>query len=175
MATVAASALRRHSAAVDEPLWYFAYGSNMCAGIFVERRGMRPSAATWGWIEDFRLCFDLPVGPGERGVANLVREPGARTCGVLYRITADEGERLDRSEGVPAGYYRRIAVTVSTAEGCIAAFTYQSSFASPRRKPSRRYLGLLLDGAREHGLPDEYLAALGAFELALDERPEYQD
>jgi len=160
---------------VDELLWYFAYGSNMCADIFVERRGMRPSAATWGWLADFRLCFDLPVGPGERGVANLICEPGTRTCGVLYRISAEEGERLDHSEGVPAGWYRRVAVTVSTAEGWITAFTYQSVFSSPGRKPSRRYLGLLLDGARAHGLPVEYLAALGAFELAVDERPEYQD
>ena len=160
---------------MDDLLWYFAYGSNMCASIFVERRGMQPSAATWGWLEGFRLCFDLPVGPGERGVANLVGAPGARTCGVLYRISAAEAERLDHSEGVPAGYYRRIAVTVNTGEGAIAAFTYQSGYATPGRKPSRRYMRLLLDGARQHGLPAEYVAALGAFELAIDERPEHQD
>jgi len=160
----------RHTRTVKELIWYFAYGSNMCASIFVERRGMRPSTATWGWLEDHRLSFDLPVGPGERGVANIVCEAGARTCGVLYRITAEESERLDRSEGVPAGFYRRVPVTISTRDGTIAAFTYQSSYASAGRKPSARYIGLLLDGAREHGLPAEYVAVLTAFELAVDER-----
>src|SRR5262249_9690964 len=143
---------------VREPLWYFAYGSNMCAAIFEERRGMRPSARACGWIDGHRLCFDLPVGPGERGVANLVAENGARMHGVVYQLTADECENLDRSEGVLAGYYNRALVVVITANGeRIEAFTYQSPHGSPGRKPSQRYMGLLLDGAREHGLPDEYV------------------
>jgi len=154
-------------------LWYFAYGSNMSRAIFVDRRGMRPSEVTWGWLQGYRLCFDLPVGPGERGVANVVCDASAQTCGVLYRITAEEAERLDRSEGVPGGYYRRIDVTVvAPPHGPITAFTYQSTHSSPGRKPSPRYIGLLLDGARLHGLPDTYVAFLDAFELAVDERPE---
>lgn len=163
------------SAEVDDAVWYFAYGSNMCGAIFVERRGMRPSLATWGWIEGYRLSFDLPVGPGERGVANVVCEEGARTCGVLYRITPEEAERLDRTEGVPAGFYKRIDVVVTPASVApIAAFTYQSAYVTPGRKPSPRYMGLLLDGAREHGLPAEYVTALCAFGLAHDERAKYQ-
>jgi len=160
---------------VGEPLWYFAYGSNMCAAIFIERRGMRPAAATWGWLDGYRLCFALPVGAGERGVANLVCDAAARTCGVLYRITPEEGGRLDRSEGVHGGLYGRVAVTVAAASGeRMAAFTYQSGYSSAGRKPSRRYMGLLLAGAREHGLPAEYVALLRRVELARDERPEPQ-
>jgi gamma-glutamylcyclotransferase len=163
------------SAGVDDAVWYFAYGSNMCGAIFVERRGMRPSQTTWGWIDGYRLSFDLPVGPGERGVANVVCEPGAKTCGVLYRITPEEAERLDRSEGVQAGFYQRIDVVVAPPAGApITAFTYQSTYATAGRKPSPRYMGLLLDGAREQGLPAEYVTALRAFELAQDERSQYQ-
>ena len=155
--------------------WYFAYGSNMSRAIFIARRGMQPSAAAAGCLEGYRLCFDLPVGPGERGVANVVAEHGARTCGVLYRITAEEGERLDRSEGLQGGFYRRIAVVVTAADAQrVAAFTYQSRYDSRGRKPSARYMGLLLEGAREHGLPAEYVAFLRSFELAHDERPEHR-
>jgi cation transport regulator ChaC len=156
---------------VADDLWYFAYGSNMSRAIFVERRGMRPSATTWGWLEGYGLCFDLPVGPGERGVANVVPRPGSRTCGVLYRITADEAERLDHTEGVKGGYYGRLAVAVESREGTrLEAFTYHSSYSTPGRKPSARYMGLLLAGAREHELPPPYVEILGAFELAVDER-----
>ncbi len=162
-------------AGVSGPLWYFAYGSNMSSAIFIARRAMRPSTATWGCLEGYRLCFDLPVGPGERGVANIVAENGARTCGVLYRITPEEGERLDRSEGVQGGLYRRVAVVVTAAgPERVAAFTYQSPYESPGRRPSPRYMGLLLEGAREHGLPAEYVAFLRTFELACDERPEHE-
>ena len=38
------------------------------------------------------------------------------------------------------------------------------------RKPSARYLGLLIDGARAHALPAEYVAFLEGHELAWDER-----
>jgi cation transport regulator ChaC len=160
---------------MSQPIWYFAYGSNMSPAIFIERRGMRPAAARWGWIEGYRLCFDLPVGPGERGVANVVPETGSRACGVLYCITPEEAERLDHSEGVRAGFYRRIEVVVTAAgTQAISAFTYHSSYASQGRKPSRRYMCLLLEGARHHGLPAEYVAFLHSFELAHDERPAHR-
>jgi len=93
-------------------LWYFGYGSNMNRAIFGDRRGMRPMETRWGWLEGYRLRFNIPVGPGERGVANVEPEPGARTCGVLYLLTAAECDRLDRSEGVHVGLYRRIPVQV---------------------------------------------------------------
>ena len=165
-------ASRWHTTTVDAPMiWYFAYGSNMSHAIFVERRGMRPTAARVGWIEGYRLCFDLPVGPGERGVANVVAQDGARTWGVLYEITHAEGDHLDRTEGVLGGYYRRIDVAVAVPEGQpVAAFTYHSAFGTHGRKPSARYIGLLLDGARRHGLPAEYIASLSSYELAIDER-----
>ena len=35
-------------------------------------------------------------------------------------------------------------------------------------------MGLLLDGARKHGLPEDYVASLRAFELAHDERLEHE-
>lgn len=63
-----------------ETLWYFAYGSNMHRAIFCERRGMCPLVTRRAWLENHRLCFDLPVGPGERGVANLEAAAGARTA-----------------------------------------------------------------------------------------------
>src|SRR6185503_13390004 len=156
---------------MTDGLWYFGYGSNMCRAIFCERRGMRPLAIRWGWLADHRLCFDLPVGPGERGVANVVPEAGARTCGVLYLLGTADCERLDRSEGVHVGLYRRAPVEV-LAEGAeaIAAFTYRSTWSQQGRKPSPRYHGLLVEGARQHGLPVEYLRFLEGLALAVDER-----
>ena len=89
---------------------------------------------------------------------------------MLYLLTSADGERLDRSEGVHAGLYDRIAVTVG--EQRVTAFTYQSSLTQPGRKPSPRYIGLLLDGARYHRLPAEYVRYLESFALARDEREE---
>ena len=127
---------------MTDAIWYFGYGSNMSRAIFCERRGMRPLATRWGWLEGWRLCFDLPIGPGERAVANVQPQAGARTCGVLYLLDPGELDRLDRSEGVPRGFYRRIPIEVVVGgEERVAAFTYQSSWTLAGRKPSARYLG----------------------------------
>lgn len=151
--------------------WYFGYGSNMNRSIFLERRAICPLAVRPGWLADYRLCFNIPVGPGERGVANLEALAGARTWGVLYLLPPDQFERLDRSEGVHVGLYRRVPVEIADAAGQrVGAVTYQSSMTVPGRKPSARYMGLLLEGARQHGLPDEYVDFLQRFELAWDER-----
>lgn len=152
-------------------LWYFAYGSNMARAIFVETRKMQPLAAHGAWVDDLQLCFNIPIGSGERGVANLIAAPGARTHGVIYQLSDADFERLDASEGVPFGLYTRVPVTVRTDErGAVDAWTYQSTVVAEGRKPSHRYLSLLVDGAREHRLPAAYLEVLQAFELAVDER-----
>jgi len=158
----------------DEPkalTWYLAYGSNMNHGIFESRRGMRPTQARPALLENYKLRFNLAIGPGERGVANLESQAGARTWGVLYLITVEQSEQLDRTEGVPRGAYRRIPVSpIVDGSEQIAAFTYQSDRISSGRKPSRRYIGLLIEGAVQHGLPSGYLRYLRNFELAADER-----
>jgi hypothetical protein len=151
-------------------LWYFAYGSNMCPSTFRERRALNPLATHCGWVDGLRLCFDIPIGPGERGVANLAEDATARTHGVAYFLTLEDAERLDRTEGVGGGLYYRAAVDIVTGAGVLRGFTYRSTMTTTGRKPSARYLNLLLEGARFHALPDEWLQVLEAFELAFDER-----
>ena len=155
----------------EDLTWYLAYGSNMNRGVFENRRGMHPIQARPALLENYRLRFNLAIGLGERGVANLEAQAGAHVWGVLYLITIEQSEHLDRTEGVPRGAYRRTPVS-ATFDGTetIAAFTYQSDRISPGRKPSARYLRLLIEGAVQHGLPSDYLRHLENFEMAVDER-----
>lgn len=152
-------------------IWYFAYGSNLDPGTFLGRRAMRPLDARAALLEGFELRFDLPVGPGERGVANVAPRAGESVWGVAYLLSHSDAERLDRTEGVHHGAYARLAVEVrDPARALVPAFTYHSGRGVTGRKPSRRYLGLILAGARHHGLPAEWVAKLRALELAVDER-----
>jgi hypothetical protein len=132
---------------------------------------MQPLAAHVARLADHRLVFDLPVGPGERAVANVRVEPGAFVHGVAYHLSLADADRLDRTEGVPLGYYSRLSVVLETTHGPLTpAFTYGSARGVAGRKPSDRYLGLILRGARHHGLPAEWIDWLDALERAVDER-----
>lgn len=152
-------------------VWYFAYGSNLDPDTFLVRRGMRPVDARVARLAGHRLAFDLPVGPGERACASVRAEEGGLVHGVAYHLTHDDADRLDKSEGVQFGVYRRSSVVLETATGTLApAFTYDSPHAVVGRKPSERYLGIILRGARHHGLPVEWIGWLDSLERAVDER-----
>ena len=153
-----------------EELWYFAYGSNLDPGTFLGRRRMRPLEARPGRLSGFELCFDLPVGSGERGVANVRRNESAHLWGVSYRLEIAACEWLDQTEGVHRGYYTRLPVEIECQGEVLDAFTYHSARGVLGRKPSRRYLGLLLTGARHHDLPADYVRWLRSLPLAVDER-----
>ena len=117
-----------------DTVWYFAYGSNMTPAIFVERRRMRPLDARPGWIDGYELCFDIPVGSGERGVANLAAVAAARTHGVAYLLHAADAAELDRTEGVSNGlYYREPVDVVVPGNTRLGAFTYRSTISLPGR------------------------------------------
>ncbi len=153
----------------DAHVWYFAYGSNMSPGTFLERRAMRPLETARAIIDGYRLTFDIPVGPGERAVANLAADGAARTHGVAYLLTVHDAERLDTTEGVPRLYYRE-SVEVRLDARVVPGFTYRSTIAVAGRRPSARYLDLLLDGARRYDLPGDYIRYLESLDLAFDER-----
>jgi len=152
------------------PLWYFAYGSNLDPRTFVGRRRMRPLETRVASVEGWRLVFDLPVGKGERGVANLLPDADGFATGVAYLISDAQAQRLDRTEGVPKAYRREGVVARGQGGQSFEAFTYVSPHRHPGRKPSRRYMGLLLRGARHHGLSTQWVDFLRSFDLAVDER-----
>jgi cation transport regulator ChaC len=156
---------------LDRVLWYFAYGSNLDPTVFEARRKIRPAEACVARLDGWRLVFDLPVGPGERAVANVRPDALADVHGVAYAISNRDARHLDRTEGVHRGYYKRIAIELVTREeDRLAAFTYVSPHGRSDRKPSARYMGLILRGARHHGLPADYIAWLESLDLAADER-----
>src|SRR5215467_14085896 len=86
----------------SEPVWYFAYGSNMHHSAFRERRGMRPKEWRAVRVRGYRLRFNLEGRPkGKAAPANICPDPDGELWGVLYLITRRELLRLDLTEGVP--------------------------------------------------------------------------
>ena len=155
---------------MQDDVWYFAYGSNLAPETFLGRRRMRPAESRRARLDGYRIVFDVPVGPGERAVANLQKDAAGRTHGVIYRIPSAQADHLDRTEGVHRGFYERVSVCVTDdRDESIPAFTYLSERRTPGRKPSKRYIGLILRGARHHGLPESYTRALEDLDLAVDD------
>jgi gamma-glutamylcyclotransferase len=157
-------------------LWYFAYGSNMQSATLRGRRGIAYRRALAGRLDGWRLVLDKPpLIPMGGAFANVVPDPTGAVHGVLFEMTEDDFAHLDLTEGVLLGNYERVPVTVQPlappdAE-VIVAYTLTSERRDPQRLPTRRYMQLLIAGAEEHGLPEDYIAYLRSLP-AREETPE---
>jgi gamma-glutamylcyclotransferase len=110
-------------------------------------------------LPDHRLAFLRRSIRWGAGAVDIVAAPGGSVWGVLYELPLGAGE-LDAKEG--AGFaYRRREVEVVLDGSSFAAFAYEVVEKEPAELPPRAdYLELLVTGAREHGLPDDYIAEL---------------
>ncbi len=153
-------------------VWYFAYGSNMQGATLRGRRGISWLRALPARVANWRFVCDKPPLLPSMGesFANLVPEPGAEAYGVLFELDADDLAHVELSEGVLIGNYRRIDVVAEPLAGAeaVTAATLVTDARDPSLVPSERYRALLVEGAREHGLP----AAWIAFLESLPARPE---
>lgn len=154
---------RAHGLRLDgrpsDHVWYFAYGSNMHDSAFRERRRIRPFEWRAGRIAGYRLRFNLEGRPkGKAAPANICPDSNAEVWGVLYRITRRDLLRLDSTEGVPGGGYRPTWLVAEDIDGNPVPVVAYSAVGKPADGiPSLRYITLLREGARAHGLPAPWL------------------
>ena len=148
--------------APDDEVWYFAFGSNMHDDVFRGRRRMNPREWRVARVAGYRLRFNLEGRPrGRAAPANIEPCPGEEVWGVAYRIARRDLLRLNSTEGIPGGYYRPIRVAAEDAESRpLPAVAYAARGGETDGNPSLRYIMLLREGARAHGLPDRWLEKL---------------
>ena len=149
-------------------LWYFAYGSNLSKQRMLQRTGAIP-VSQQAFLRDYRLAFNTQVG--QEFYANIVPLIGGMVHGVVYSCDEPAMTALDRYEGVAQGCYRRVGVEVETADGeriHAEAYIAGERYVSEEGAPSTFYLGLIISGAREHDLPEQYIHWIEAFGVPHD-------
>lgn len=134
---------------------YFAYGSNLKVSRMRERvasaRAVGPAR-----LPGRSLRFDK-CGRDGSAKANFVEDDGASVWGALYEIDAAHWADLDEQEWG----YARVTVEVETSGGArIAAQTYLAVGPAADGPAFDWYLRLIVEGAREHGLPAAYVEYL---------------
>lgn len=134
---------------------YFAYGSNMKTDQLCKRI---PSAEPIGRgrILNKRLVCNKRSKNGS-GKANLEDSLGDVVWGVLYEMDSSDLNRLDKAEG---GYLRTRMYVQTDEDKLVAAEVYFSTELTLEAIPFDWYKKLLISGAREHQLPEDYIEFL---------------
>ncbi len=146
---------------------YFSYGSNMLTSRLRARcPSARPAGvyAAYGWGVE----FSKRSGDGS-GKATLIPTKGERALGVLFDIAKPELAKLDEAEG--RGYDRIDNFIVQTEHGKnVSSVTYIANSPVQGLRPYDWYIALVIAGANEHLLEEQYRSALKAIPYQVDER-----
>lgn len=139
----------------------FAYGSNMLTARMTARV---PSAGLLGSVllERFVLRWNKRSKDGSAKCS--IEETGRRedvVWGVLYALDREGKGKLDHFEGLGRGYGERL-VTVLAAGRPTRVSVYYATSTDLNARPYDWYRDLVVAGAREHGLPPEYIRSLEA-------------
>src|SRR5690606_1503789 len=141
---------------------YFAYGSNL-DGAQMRRRC--PSARLGGAaiLDGYGLGFAGRSASWGGGVATVVRDREGRVPGLVWAVSADDLERLDRCEGHPFAY-RRKRLLVDTGEARRRRVHVYVKDDAEQALPTEAYLGVIWRAYRRHGFDEHGLS------LALSHR-----
>ncbi len=147
----------------------FAYGSNMSTA---RLRARTPSArvVAVAVLAEYRLAFHKRsrVDGSAKCDAAYTGRHEDRVIGVVFEIPNHEKPLLDAVEGLGAGYEQR-QVSVTLADGQERhAQIYYATDVDESLKPYDWYREHVLIGAREHGLPADYIASIELVESAPD-------
>lgn len=148
---------------------YFAYGSNMSLRRLQQRV---PSAQKYcrAQLYKHQLRFHKwsRVDGSAKCDACYTDESSDCVEGILFRIDADDKRRLDNVEGVGHGYESKHVRVVDENEHTLHAYTYIATEIDASLKPYDWYKQHVLNGAKEHHLPVEYIEQIDAIQAQAD-------
>lgn len=142
-----------------EPVVYFAYGSNMSTARLRKRM---PSCEPLGVasLQGHALRFHKRSRDKSGKCNAFASGNNNEVIGVLFSFDPAERAKLDEAEGVGSGYEHAIVTVINEKGRRRKVLTYLATpeYIDDSLKPYGWYKDFVLAGAREHGLPPEYIA-----------------
>jgi len=143
--------------------YYFGYGSNLNLTSF-RAKGVEPLWYEPVVLQGWKLVFNVRHWfCHEGGVGNIVatNNPQDEVHGLLYACKDEQLASLDLMESYGVAY-DRIELEFDTSAGRVKAKTYVGlpAYLDNARLPTRRYLNILLNGAKAAGLKERYIEKL---------------
>jgi cation transport regulator ChaC len=131
---------------------HFAYGSNMSRTLM---RVRCPGAVALGTATLAGWRFVITVD----AVGSIAPQAGGLVHGVVWRLAARDLAAINAYESLDSGLYVRAMLPVRHGDRQVRALAYIA-----RRRgegtPRPAYIHLVVDAAREWGLPDAYVRSL---------------
>jgi gamma-glutamylcyclotransferase (GGCT)/AIG2-like uncharacterized protein YtfP len=135
---------------------YFAYGANMDPNAMRQRA---PNSRVLGRARLARHKFFIM----KSGFASVRRDPHTDVHGMLFDLALSDVPALDRFEEIGRGLYTKVVQPVLREGAASARALVYVGASTEEGKPTAAYLDGILTGAKEGGLPENYIAFLASF------------
>jgi gamma-glutamylcyclotransferase len=145
-------------------LYYFAFGSNMDMQQMNDRQAVFTKTQK-GILKDWKLVFNkISRQLKDVGFANIVPENNSFVEGVIYEVNETTIDVLDRYEGSPQEYHKKIMPVETSNNKSVNCIVYIANHSKTNNslKPKKNYLDHLLKG--KEFLSENYFLDLKKFE-----------
>jgi gamma-glutamylcyclotransferase (GGCT)/AIG2-like uncharacterized protein YtfP len=120
-------------------------------------------------LPNFHIEFRHYSENRQGGISSIIEAPGELVQGIIYEVPEEELIDLDILESVPEGLYRRDTFLVLGEDGLWhKADLYRVANPTGPYPASKEYVEDMIEGAKEHGFPPEYVEKLAALRRSLD-------
>lgn len=136
---------------------YFSFGSNMDRDQ-MKKRTPNAEYVGIGYIPNHDLVFNRKGSYRPGGVSSVVPTQGINAYGVIWAISHDELDEMDRIEDPDA--YRRIEKKVITENDEELVCQVYVSIPQGKIKADQPYLELIISAAKSANLPDYWITRL---------------
>ena len=136
-------------------MYYFAYGSNLnhkqmncrCPdNEFIKRV----------YLDNYEFVYDGCSSNRGGAVVNILKSADNIVWGGLYEISKSDLANLDRHEGYPDSYDRK-ELKVEDDHGSVCKAITYFRIGEKMGTPSGKYKKIIIDGAEDCNLPDNYI------------------
>jgi hypothetical protein len=150
-------------------LKYFAYGSNLHP-LRLQQRVPSCRVIDIVNLQGYKLEFHKRSEDGSSKCnAFFTGEKHDVIFGVVYEITAAEKVRLDRAEGLGAGYNEAVLeLTLHGEKHKVFTYVADPNYIDESLKPYQWYKEFVACGARHHCMPEPYIERINRIDTQED-------
>ncbi len=145
-------------------MYHFGYGSNLNIKSVQEELIPDAKFVMKGFLPNFEVSWPIWSEEDQGAYSGIMEAPGELVHGALYEVTEQDLITTDNMEGVYKDLYRRITYLVLGEDGkWHKADLYRVIDPKGPFPPSRGYVDIMLEGARDLGLDPEYVKKIEVF------------
>jgi len=136
-------------------MYYFAYGSNM-KHKQMQRRCPDSRFVKNAYLNNAKFRYDGKSNTwDDKAVANIVSSDGEKVWGGLFEVSDNDLAQLDHCECFPKSYGKKVVQVIDVEGNVYDAWVY-FRIGEIKREPSEKYRSVVLEGANNCNLPEDY-------------------